>query len=107
MQKEKNKKWTYVTRNKGPIFGQINYDKKEIAINKSQSKRAQKVKKGHQEKFGMSKKETSVINTIVHELRHKTHPKEHEKTVRKNAKLTVKRLGKKRKQKLYSKFKGR
>lgn len=85
-------------------FGETDYEKKTIKINKKLSRQAAKTKKGAWKKYGMSKKDTSVINSIVHEKLHKNHPKMLEGTVRKKAHKLVSKMGRKAKAKLYSKF---
>jgi acetyl-CoA carboxylase alpha subunit len=53
-----------------------------------------------------SKKKSSVIDTIVHEEMHAKHPKMHEKTVKRKTweALKLKKMGKKAKRKLYSRY---
>ena len=102
VKKSKKKGWKYVVKNKGKIFGETNYEKKTISINKKEHAKAKKVKKGAWKKYGMAKKDLSLINTLVHETRHKTHPKETEKTVRKKSAIIVKGLSPKAKAKYYN-----
>lgn len=68
--------------------GDCDTDKKVIRINKKKSK-----------------KKSSVIDTIVHEEMHAKHPRMTEKSVYKKTPKVVKSLGKKRKAKLYSRYK--
>lgn len=99
----KTRQWEYkAVRLKGS-FGETNYYDKTIKVNKGMSKKAAKVKKGHWKKFGMSKKDTSVINTIVHERGHALHPKMLEKNIRKMAHKQVARMSRKQKSRLYAK----
>lgn len=97
-------KWKYLIKHKGRDFGYTDYDKKEIMVNKGKSREAAKLDKGHWKKYGMSKKETSIINTIVHEQMHKNHPNMHEKTVMAKTKKMVEEMNKKEKQKMYNKL---
>lgn len=88
--------WKYKINNRlRGIDGQTDYDKKTITINK---------KKSVQPATSLSKAETTIINTIVHEMLHKDHIRMHEKTVRKIARERVKNMSEKQKAKLYSKF---
>jgi len=105
MQKHKTTKWTYKDDKKlKGAFGQTDFKKKVISVNKKVHKQAKKLNKSQsRKKYGMAKSETTLLNTLVHETRHKNHPKELEKTVRKKSKEVVKKLGKKAKSKLYSK----
>lgn len=92
-------KWSYIKkdiREKGTT-GLTDYDKKEIVVDTKDSK--EKVKDD-----AFSNKESTVINTLVHETLHKNHPKMYEKTVRKEARKLVSGMGKKAKSKLYSKL---
>lgn len=99
----KKGEWKYVSdpKMKG-AFGETDFGKKRIRVNKKLSKRAAKMKKGVHKKYGMSKKETSVINTLVHERMHAQHPRMHERTVRRNTRRKVARMGRRAKQRLYS-----
>lgn len=102
---KKKKGWKYKVKNKGNCFGECDFGKKTITVNKKISKKAAKMKKGVYSKYGYPKKQTSVINTLVHETMHKNHPRMHEKTVVKKSARMVKKLSKKKKAKLYSKLK--
>lgn len=82
----------------GGAFGETNYEKKVIRINKKIHQKAKK-----KSLWGFPKKDSTIIDTLVHETLHKNHPKMHEKTVRRKAKVLVKKMGKKAKSKLYSK----
>ena len=82
-------KWKFEVDNKMRDFGDTDYDRKVIRVNKSKKR---------------NKKPGEVINTIVHELKHKNHPKMHEKTVRKETKKALAHMGQSQKQRLYNKF---
>lgn len=101
--KKASKKWRTKVDNKMRSFGITDYSKKEIRVNKKKSKRTAKLsKKAARKKHGMSRKETSIINTIVHEDLHRRHPRMHEKTVMRKARIAVQRMGKKAKRRLYT-----
>lgn len=74
--------------NKMRSYGETDYKKKTVRINKSKKKN----KKG------------DILDTIVHEKMHIKHPKMHERTIRKATKKAVKSMGRKAKQKHYSLF---
>lgn len=97
--RKKSKKWKYKTDNKMRAFGEADFDKKIIRINKKVSKKAAKSKK---KIYSFPKKESTVINSLVHETMHKDHPKMHEKTVRRKSAILVKRLSKKARAKYYN-----
>lgn len=81
--------WEYRVNNKlRGAFGEADFDKKVIAINK----------KAHKQKG------ESVIDTLVHETMHKNHPDMKEKTVRKKTPALVQRMSQRSKQKLYNKI---
>lgn len=82
--------WERVVDNKMKDFGETDFDKKKIRINKKKAKKA-----GPGE----------VIDTIVHEELHRKHPKMKEKNVRKKTKSLTGRMSKKVKSKYYSKYK--
>lgn len=103
--KSKKKGYRYVVDNKLKAFGITHYDKKTIKVNKKLHKKARKLKKGHIKKYGIPKKDMTLINTIVHEELHRKHPKMTEKSVRKKARTDVKKLSKKQRSRLYAKFK--
>lgn len=91
-------KWKYIASKKlKGAYGETDYEKKKITINKEAAK---KDVKGD----AFSRKESTLINTLVHETLHKNHPKMHEKTVRKQARKLVAKMSKKSKAKLYSKL---
>ena len=80
-------------------FGQTTYHEHgaTIEINKKRHKNKRALKK-------FPKKDRAIINTIVHEELHANHPKMRERTVRKNARRRIARMGRKAKNKLYSKY---
>lgn len=82
-------------------FGDEDPNNKTIRINKSLSKRAWKFKGNATKKFGMSHKDTSIINSIYHEEDHRKHPRMREKNIRKLAHKQVARAGKKAKGRMY------
>jgi len=84
------KKFKRVKDNKMRDYGDTDWNKRVIRVNKSKKK---------------NKKRGDIINTIVHEERHVKHPKEHEKTVRKKTKLSVKRMNSKTKKRAYGRYK--
>lgn len=96
---EKYPRYKRVVNNKLPYFGDIDEDKKVITINKKIHEKAKK--KGI---FGIPKKDSTIINTIVHEEKHRLHPRMHEKTVRKETQKDVKKLSQKQKHKLYARY---
>lgn len=78
-------------------FGETDFDKKTIRIDKSKHK--------NKALYDVPKKDSSLINTIVHEEMHRQNPKMTEKQVRKRTRLKVKKMSKKLKVKMYSKYK--
>lgn len=96
--KKKTKKWKFLTDNKMKgAYGETDFDKKVVRINKKRHKKAPS--------DGISKKDNTIINTIVHEDLHVKHPKMKEKVVRKKASKKVSKMGTKAKKKMYSKLK--
>lgn len=80
-------------------FGETDFDKKVIRINKRMHAKAKK-----SSTFGFSPKESTLINTIVHEMLHKNHPNMTEKRVRELTKTRLIRMNPSQKKTLYSKF---
>ncbi len=78
-------------------FGETDFDKKIIKIDKKKHKSG---KWG-----GIPKQDSTLINTIVHEELHVKHPKKTEVQIRKLARSKVSKMGDKIKRKLYNKFK--
>ncbi len=101
MARKKKKGWKYVAKKLKGSYGETDFDKKTITVDKNKHKKA---KKQSYKKRGFSKKDATLINTIVHEKMHSQHPKMHEKTVRRKTRKVVKKMGKKSKKKLYAKF---
>jgi hypothetical protein len=80
-------------------FGETDTDKKVIKINKKIHAKGKKKAIG-----GIPKKDSTIINTIVHEEMHMKSPRMHERTVRKKTQKVVRSMSAKRKKKLYSKY---
>lgn len=79
--------YKWVVDNKMRDFGDIDYKKNIIRINKSKKKNT---------------KRGDILNTIVHEEIHKNHPQKHEKTARKDTVKKIKKMSKKEKIKKYN-----
>ena len=94
MQKRDEKIWKHVVGNVKGGFGETDFNKKIIKIDK---------KKHKMKKYAndYSKSENTLINTITHE----ESPKKTEVQIRKLAKNKVKKMGPKLKTKLYNKYK--
>lgn len=90
--------WKHVFKKKKGIYGETDFEKKTITINKAKHKNIKKDK-------SIVKASRTMIDTMVHEEMHKNHPKMHEKTVRKLTPKKVKRMSKRSKKKLYNKYK--
>lgn len=82
-------------------FGETNFNTKVVRINKKMHRKAKKTKG----RYGISKKDCTLINTIVHEQMHIDHPKMHERTVEKRSRAKAARMGKRAKQRMYNKLK--
>ncbi len=82
-------KYERVVDNRMHGYGDIDFKKKIIRVNKKRSKKA-----GPGE----------VLDTIVHEETHRKHPKMHEKTVRKETKEAIKKMSPTQKSKQYSRY---
>lgn len=78
-------------------FGETDLDRRVIKVNKA----AHKKQKG---KWGIPKKDSSLINTIVHEEMHARHPKMTEKGVRKKTRTVVDKMSKRTKGRMYARF---
>lgn len=95
---KKKKKWKFVEDNKlKGAYGETDTVKKVVRINKKLHKKKMK--------YGIPKKDGTLINTIVHEGLHVKNPKMKEKDVRKKARKVVAKMGPKAKAKHYSKVK--
>jgi uncharacterized protein YneF (UPF0154 family) len=93
--------WTYKTNNKlRGAYGQTDFDKKEIVINKKAHRKNNGRKKLVPNPDGSENK----LITILHEMGHKNHPKMSEKGVEKLARAMKPKLSTKQKQRLYAKF---
>lgn len=79
------------------MFGETDYEKRTIEINKKQHKRARSL-------AGLPKKDRSLLNTIVHEETHAAHPRMHERAVRKTTRKRVTRMPRKEKNKMYARY---
>jgi len=92
------KKWKRVVDNKMHGFGDIDFDKKIIRVNKKRSKnkpsRKRPINKG-------ASKFPEVLDTILHEETHRKQSKLHEKTLKKKIVRKMKKMGRKQKQRLY------
>lgn len=75
-------------------FGDEDANTKTIRINKKLSAQARKHKGSDTKKYGMSRKDTSVINSLDHEIDHAKHPKMRENNIRKLAHQSKKQKGK-------------
>lgn len=102
--KNKNKKWKYVVNNRMSDFAKTDYDTKTISINKKLAKKARRTKYKRMGRYGVTREESTVINSLVHEDLHRKHPKMLEKTVRKEAKRMVRSMNKGQKRRLYGKL---
>lgn len=95
-------KWVYKTDNKmRGDYGETDYEKKVIKVNKKLSKSKPMFKHPLGKRKG---KYPDVLGTMVHEERHRTHPHESEAQVLKHERKTVGKLTPKQKSRLYSKF---
>jgi len=88
---KKAQKIKYKVNNKLRGFGETDFERRKITVNKKKNK-----KQGSR---------GELINTIVHEDLHLKRPKAKEKTIRTVADVKVKRMSKKEKEKLYKRFK--
>ena len=90
--------WRYITSKNLKSFGETDYEKRTITINKNRHNNKKALKK-------YPEKDRSIINTIVHEVAHKDHPNMNERNVRKLARKKVASMSRNQKTKLYNKFK--
>ena len=95
MQKKDEKIWKRVVDNVKGGYGETDFGKKIIKIDK---------KKHKSKKYAIPKEDDSLLNTIVHEEAHVQFPKKTEVQIRKLARLKVKKMSKKIKSKMYSKY---
>lgn len=90
------KGWKFKTDNKlRGAYGETDFDKKTIRVNKTKHKAASK---------DYAKQDSTLLNTIVHEHLHAQHPKMHEDSVRKLARAMASKMPLKQKSKMYKKF---
>lgn len=78
-----------VVDNRMRFYGDIDYDKKKIRINKSKKK---------------NERPGEILNTIVHEEIHRKHPGKFERTTKKETRRLIAKMSKKQKEKYYSKY---
>ncbi len=96
------KKYKKSTDNKMRAYGETDFGKKTIRINKTMAKKDPM----HKRKLHKNaSKYPEILDTIVHEVDHVKHPKKLEKNVRRDAKRKIKIMSKKQKQKNYNLFK--
>lgn len=100
--KKEKKQWKRCVDNKMKCYGETDFDKKKIRVNKKKSKtnpfRKRPVNKG-------AHKYPDILDTIVHEELHRKNPKMKEKDVRKMALALVKKMPPSQKKKYYAKYK--
>jgi hypothetical protein len=89
-------KWTYKTGKVKGGFGETDFNKKTITIDKAKHKRGSKTPNPD----GSENK----LVTMAHELMHKAHPDWSEKKVESKARKMRETLSKKAKQRIYAKF---
>ena len=97
-----HKKYKRTVDNRMHGYGEIDWNKKTIRINKKRSKKDPMHKRPVNKK---AHKYPEVLDTIVHEEMHRKHPKMHEKTVRKTTKKLMKKMSRKQKRKHYNLYK--
>lgn len=101
MIKKDKKIWKYVKGKIKDCYGETDDKKKVVKINKQYHKS----KWNHGPAIKKNKDGTAnLLDTETHELMHKSHPRMKEKTVRKKTPKKIKRMSKKQKEKIYSKF---
>ena len=102
MIKADKKIWKHVVKKLKGSYGQTDFQKKEIAINKQYHKS----KGDHKGPVKKNKDgSASILDTAVHETMHAKHPNMTEKRVRKLTPKKVKKMSKQAKAKLLAKFK--
>lgn len=89
------------TDNKMRNYGDIDYKKKIIRVNKKLSKKDPSHKRPVKK---YASKYPEVADSIYHELDHAQYPKKNEKQVYKDTSKAMKRMSSKQKAKLYKKF---
>ena len=94
MNKKDEKIWRFVTAKVKGGFGETDFDKKVVKIDKAKHK-------DKKYKHSVPKQDSTLLNTIVHEHLHTQKPKATEEQVRKQARLRVKTMSRKLKTKTY------
>lgn len=94
--------WKYKTGKVKGGFGETDFSKKTITIDKKKHKRGAKVGHLTKNKDGSE----NMMTSIMHEEMHKRHPKKSEKAVEKLARAMKSRMSPKQKKRMYAKFKG-
>lgn len=99
-------KWKYVDKKLKAAYGETDYEKKVVAIDRKAHKgmHTKKGKKRYQ-KQGLAKEDMTLLNTMVHEVMHSKRPKMTEKQVRKATRAKIKKITPKAKKRMYAKFK--
>lgn len=102
MRPQDAKIWKYVVKKIPGTYGETDWDKKIISVNKQYHK-----SKGNHRAGVRKNKDGSanITDTILHEIEHKNHPKMYEKNIKKLTRKRYKKLGRKSKQKLLAKLK--
>lgn len=101
MKIKKPKKWKRKVDNRMHSYGEVDYNKKLIRVNKKKARKNPLLKRPinkHAHRY------PDVLDTIVHEEMHVSHPKRTEKQVRRMTKNKIKRMSPKQKKKHYNKF---
>ncbi len=97
----RKKRWQFKTDNKlRGAFGETDYDKKIVRINKRRHAKNQPVRHLTKNKDGSE----NMLVTALHEINHVKHPKMGERGVEKLARAMKSRMSKKQKNRIYSKF---
>ena len=98
------KEYKKVVDNKMRYWGDCNFQKKVIRVNRKKSRkdplRVRPINK-HARRY------PDVLDTMVHEENHANHPKMHEKNIRKKTLRDIKKMTRKQKQKIYSRYKNK
>ena len=79
------KAWNRRVDNKMRAYGETNYKKRTIRVNKKKSKKTREL-----------------LDSIIHEELHARHPRMHERTVRGRARTKAKRMSAKSKRRMYA-----
>ena len=97
MQKKDAKIWKFVAAKVKGGFGETDFDKKVVKIDKAKHK--------DKKKYAISKEDSTLQNTILHETLHTQHPNMTEEQVRKQTRNKLKKASRKFKNKLLNKIK--